>query len=30
LPIVVYAPSDVEVRYRIWRASPEVKMMGKG
>jgi ecotin len=30
LPIVVYAPSDVEVRYRIWRASPEVKMMDKG
>jgi ecotin len=30
LPIVVYAPSGVEVRYRIWRASPEVKMMDKG
>lgn len=30
LPIVVYASSDVEVRYRIWRASPEVKMMDKG
>ena len=30
LSIVVYAPSDVEVRYRIWRANPEVEMMGKG
>ena len=30
LPIVVYAPSDVEVRYRIWRASPEVRMMDRG
>jgi ecotin len=30
LPIVVYAPSDVEVRYRIWRASSEVEMMDKG
>jgi ecotin len=29
LPIVVYAPEGVEVRYRIWRASPEVKMMDK-
>lgn len=24
LPLVIYAPSDVEVRYRIWRAGPEV------
>lgn len=23
LPVVVYAPSDVEVRYRIWRAGEE-------
>ena len=23
LPLVVYAPSDVEVRYRVWRAGPE-------
>lgn len=23
LPVVVYAPSNVEVRYRIWRAGPE-------
>lgn len=22
LPLVIYAPSDVEVRYRIWRADP--------
>ena len=25
LPVVVYAPKDVEVRYRIWSASNEVK-----
>ncbi|MDD0976180.1 serine protease inhibitor ecotin [Pseudomonas fontis] len=25
LPIVVYAPKDIEVRYRIWSASTEVK-----
>jgi ecotin len=24
LPIVVYAPTDVEVRYRIWSASDKV------
>lgn len=30
LPIVVYAPQDVEVRYRIWRAEPETKVMRKG
>ena len=24
LPVVVYAPSDVEVRYRIWSASGKV------
>jgi ecotin len=24
LPLVVFAPNDVEVRYRIWRAGPEV------
>lgn len=23
LPLVVFAPNDVEVRYRIWRAGPE-------
>lgn len=25
LPLVVYVPSGVEVRYRIWKADPEVK-----
>jgi ecotin len=25
LPVVVYAPSDVEVRYRIWRAGPSLQ-----
>ncbi|HEY2753163.1 serine protease inhibitor ecotin [Phenylobacterium sp.] len=24
LPLVIYAPSDVEVRHRIWRAGPEM------
>lgn len=24
LPLVVFAPNDVEIRYRIWRAGPEV------
>jgi len=30
LPVVVYAPEDVEVRYRIWSAAPEAKPMEKG
>lgn len=30
LPIVVYVPEGVEVRYRIWSAGPEVKVMEKG
>jgi ecotin len=30
LPIVVYVPEGVEVRYRIWTAGPEVKAMEKG
>ena len=30
LPIVVYAPEGVEVRYRIWSAGPETKMIGRG
>lgn len=30
LPIVVYAPEDVEVRYRIWRAEPETRVMENG
>ena len=25
LPVVVYAPEGVEVRYRIWTAAPEMK-----
>lgn len=30
LPIVVYVPEGVEVRYRIWKAEPEMKTMEKG
>jgi ecotin len=30
LPIVVYVPEGVEVRYRVWNASPEVKVIEKG
>ena len=30
LPIVVYVPGGVEVRYRIWAAGTEVKAMEKG
>jgi ecotin len=30
LPLVVYVPSGVEVRYRIWRAGPEVKPVPQG
>ena len=30
LPLVVYVPGGVEVRYRIWRAEPEVKPMPQG
>jgi ecotin len=30
LPIVVYVPEGAKVRYRIWRADKEVKMMDKG
>jgi ecotin len=30
LPIVVYVPEGVEVRYRIWAAEPEMKAMEKG
>lgn len=30
LPIVVYAPEGVEVRYRVWNASPNVKPIDKG
>lgn len=30
LPVVVYAPENVEVRYRIWRADPEAKKAEEG
>ena len=30
LPVVVYAPEGVEVRYRIWTAEPEMKGFEKG
>ncbi len=30
LPIVVYVPDDVEVRYRIWTAGAEIKAIEKG
>jgi len=30
LPIVVYLPADVEVRYRIWTAGAEVRAIEKG
>lgn len=30
LPVVVYAPEGVEVRYRIWTADPETRAMKKG
>ncbi len=30
LPIVVYAPDGVEVRYRIWSAGPESKVIEQG
>ncbi len=30
LPIVVYAPEGVEVKYRVWSAAPEVKPIDKG
>ena len=30
LPIVVYAPEGVEIRYRIWSTSPETKAFEKG
>ncbi len=29
LPVVVYAPEGVEVRYRIWAAEPEMKGLTK-
>ena len=30
LPVVVYVPKDVEVRYRIWSAGNEIKTIDKG
>ena len=30
LPVVVYAPKGVEVRYRIWSAAPEAKAITEG
>jgi len=30
LPVVVYVPEGVEVRYRIWAAGAEVKAIEKG
>jgi ecotin len=30
LPIVVYVPEGVEVRYRIWKARDDVTVMEKG
>ena len=30
LPVVVYVPQGVEVRYRIWRTEPETTKMSKG
>jgi len=30
LPIVVYVPESVEVRYRIWTTGAELKSMEKG
>jgi ecotin len=30
LPIVVYVPEGIEVRYRIWRAEPESRVIDEG
>jgi ecotin len=30
LPLVVYVPAGVEVRYRVWRADPETKPAPQG
>jgi ecotin len=30
LPLAVYVPTGVEVRYRIWRADPEVNPVPQG
>ncbi len=30
LPVVVYTPEGVEVRFRLWRSDPEAKPIGPG
>jgi len=30
LPVVVYAPEGVEVRYRVWSAAPKAKAIKEG
>ncbi len=30
LPVVIYVPEGVEVRYRIWRGGAEIKMIEEG
>jgi ecotin len=30
LPVVVYAHEAVEVRYRVWSAEPETKVIAQG
>ena len=30
LPVVIYVPEGTEVRYRIWSADPELKVMDEG
>lgn len=30
LPIVIYLPEDAEVKYRIWSATPDFKIIEKG
>jgi ecotin len=30
LPVVVYVPKDVEVRYRLWTATPEATALDQG
>jgi len=30
LPVVVYAPTGVEVRYRVWSAAPTIGVVDKG
>jgi ecotin len=30
LPIVVYVPEDFEVRYRVWSAGPDTRVVEKG